>query len=113
MSDLAAGQCEACRVGAPQVSDAEMAELLPQIPQWQVVERDGIRQLERQYSFKNFVSALEFTNRVGELAEEQGHHPDLITSWGKVTVIWWSHKIKGLHKNDFMMAAKVDRLYDA
>ena len=112
MVELVNGQCEACRVGAPHVSDAEISELMPQIEHWQIVERDGIRQLERRYKFSNFVKALEFTNRVGNLAEEQGHHPDLLTSWGSVTVTWWSHKIKGLHRNDFIMAAKTDRLYE-
>ncbi|MFQ5487104.1 MAG: 4a-hydroxytetrahydrobiopterin dehydratase [Gammaproteobacteria bacterium] len=84
----------------------------PQVPEWTIVERDGIQQLERSYPFKNFLEALAFTNRVGEIAEQEGHHPDMVTSWGKVTVIWWSHKIKGLHHNDFIMAAKCDRIYE-
>jgi len=109
--DLSSGQCEACRVGAPTVSDQERDELSIQIPEWQIVRRKDIQRLERAYKFANFVDALAFTNRVGALAEEQGHHPDLLTEWGRVTVTWWSHKIKGLHKNDFIMAAKTDRLY--
>lgn len=113
MTGLAQSQCEACRPGAPTVTEEEIAELKPQIPEWEIVERDGIRQLERTYKFKNFVQALEFTNKVGAIAEEEGHHPDLLTAWGKVTVTWWSHKIKGLHRNDFVMAAKSDRLYEA
>jgi 4a-hydroxytetrahydrobiopterin dehydratase len=103
--------CEACRIDAPLATEQDIAELLPQIPDWQIVEVDGIKQLHRDFSFKNFVDALAFTNRVGELAEQQSHHPTLITDWGKVTVIWWSHKIKGLHTNDFVMAAKTDQLY--
>jgi len=63
------------------------------------------------FSFKNFVEALAFTNSVGALAEEQGHHPDLLTEWGRVTVTWWSHKIKGLHRNDFIVAARTDQIY--
>jgi len=110
-NDLASSTCEACRRGAPTVTEEEIEELLPQVADWSIVERDGIRQLERRFTFANFVDALAFTNRVGQLAEVQGHHPDLLTEWGKVTVTWWSHKIKGLHRNDFVMAAKTDALY--
>lgn len=111
MTDLCELGCEACRVGAPLATDAERAEMLAQIPQWQIISVDGIDQLQRTYQFDNFVDAIAFTNRVGELAEEQGHHPALLTEWGRVGVFWWSHKIKGLHKNDFIMAAKTDQLY--
>jgi len=90
-----------------------MAEFIPQVPDWQVVEREGIQHLERVFKFKNFSQALAFTNRVGELAEAEGHHPALLTEWGKVTVTWWTHKIRGLHRNDFIMAAKTDKLYSA
>ena len=110
MSELVAEKCEACQAGAPVVSDEEMNELLPQIPDWQVVEEAGINRLVRTYKFKNFREALAFTNKVGDLAEEQGHHPALLTEWGKVNVSWWTHKIKGLHKNDFIMAARTDGL---
>lgn len=89
----------------------EIQGLKPEAPDWDVIEQDGILRLERVYKFKNFAQALEFTNRVGELAEEQGHHPALLTEWGRVTVTWWTHKIKGLHRNDFIMAAKTDLLY--
>jgi 4a-hydroxytetrahydrobiopterin dehydratase len=71
---------------------------------------DGIPRLERQYRFRSFVDALAFTNRVGEIAEAEGHHPAILTEWGRVTVSWWTHKIRGLHRNDFVMAAKTDRL---
>ncbi len=103
-------ECEACRADAPQVTDAELVELLDQLPDWQVHSREGIMQLERSFSFDNFVDALAFTNEVGELAEAFGHHPALLTEWGQVTVTWWSHKIKGLHRNDFILAAKTDNL---
>ena len=73
--------------------------------------RDGIMQLERVFVFDNFVDALEFTKRVGQLAEAEGHHPALLTEWGRVTVTWWSHKIRGLHRNDFIMAARTDQLF--
>ncbi len=89
-----------------------MAELRREVPAWAVVEREGVPRLERTFSFRNFAEALRFTNRVGELAEEEGHHPALLTEWGKVTVAWWTHKIRGLHRNDFVMAAKTDRLYE-
>ncbi|MDQ4075437.1 MAG: 4a-hydroxytetrahydrobiopterin dehydratase [Chloroflexota bacterium] len=105
-------KCEACRRGAPTVTEEELAEYKPQVPEWDLIERDGIKRLERSFKFPNFVEALDFTNQVGELAEEEGHHPALLTEWGKVTVTWWTHKIKGLHRNDFIMAAKTDELYE-
>lgn len=108
---LAQLKCVACRGGEPTLTDAEIAELKPETPDWEVVERDGILRLERTFKFKNFVQALDFTNRVGAAAEAEGHHPALLTEWGKVTVTWWTHKIRGLHRNDFIMAAKTDRLY--
>ena len=111
MSELAQGKCEACRVGVPTVTDQERDELSLQVPEWQIVTRMDIQRLERVFKFSNFVDALAFTNKVGDLAEEEGHHPDLLTEWGKVTVTWWSHKIKGLHRNDFVMAAKCDQAF--
>jgi 4a-hydroxytetrahydrobiopterin dehydratase len=111
MTDLANGVCTACHKDAPRVSKDETRRLIQEIPGWSLQDSDGVLQLEREYRFKNFVDALDFTNRVGELAETEAHHPGLLTEWGKVTVTWWTHKIKGLHKNDFIMAAKTDRLY--
>jgi 4a-hydroxytetrahydrobiopterin dehydratase len=113
MSDLSAQKCEACRADAPKVSDEELAVLIKQIPDWVPEVRDGIMQLERVFKFKNFKLALEFTNKVGAMAEEEGHHPGLLTEWGKVTVTWWSNSIKGLHKNDFVCAAKTDDVFAA
>jgi 4a-hydroxytetrahydrobiopterin dehydratase len=107
---LAAGRCVACRADAPTLSDVEIAELRPQVPDWELVEIDGIKRLQRVFSFDDFAQALAFTGRVGRLAEEEGHHPALLTEWGRTTVSWWTHKIKGLHRNDFIMAAKTDRL---
>ena len=104
-------KCVACRSDAPTLTDDEIAELGPQVPDWQVVERDGIKRVERVFRFDDFTQALDFTNRIGELAEEEGHHPALLTEWGRTTVTWWTHKIKGLHRNDFVMAAKTDRAY--
>ena len=111
MAELAQGKCEACRVGAPSVTDEERSQLHPQIPDWTVVERDAIERLERTFTFLNFVDALRFTNAVGAIAEEEGHHPALLTEWGSVTVTWWTHKIEGLHRNDFIMSAKTDELF--
>jgi len=113
MSDLTQFKCVPCRGGEPTVTDAELVELVPQVPDWQIVEREGIQQLERVFKFKNFVQAMAFTHRVGELAESEGHHPAILTEWGKVTVTWWTHKIGGLHRNDFIMAARTDQLYAA
>lgn len=112
MSTLTEMKCVPCRGGEPTVTDEEMADLHPQVPEWQIVERNGIKQLERSFKFKNFAQALAFTNNVGEIAEAEGHHPALLTEWGKVTVTWWTHKIKGLHRNDFIMAARTDGLLE-
>jgi 4a-hydroxytetrahydrobiopterin dehydratase len=110
MPDLLNERCVACRRDAPRVTDAESAALKPLIPEWELIEREGIPRLERVFPFPDFKTALAFTLRVGELAEEEGHHPALLTEWGRVTVTWWTHKIRGLHRNDFLMAAKTDRL---
>ena len=103
-------KCEACRADAPKVSDEELAELIRAIPDWNIEIRDGIMQLEKVYPFNTFVTALDFTNKIGILAENEGHHPALLTEWGRVTVTWWTHAIGGLHLNDFIMAARCDRL---
>ncbi len=110
MTSLARERCVACRRDSPRVTEAEVAELRPQVPDWEVVERDGIQRLERVFRFANFAEALTFTNRVGALADEEGHHPALLTEWGRVTVTWWTHKIHGLHRNDFIMAVKTGSL---
>ena len=95
------------------VTAAESAELRPEIPDWQRLEHDGIARLERVFHVPSFADTLAFTNRVGALAEEEGHHPTLLTEWGRVTVTWWTHKIRGLHRNDFIMAAKTESLCPA
>lgn len=111
MVALTQEKCEACRVDAPKISDEELAELICAIPDWNIEVRDGVMQLEKSFSFRNFVDALAFSNKVGELAESEGHHPTLLIEWGKTRVTWWSHKIKGLHRNDFIMSAKTDQLF--
>jgi len=110
MTEPSEMKCTACRGDEPTLTDDEIAELLPQVPDWQVVEREGVKRLERVFQFGNFAQALAFTNKVGDQAEEEGHHPALLTEWGKVTVTWWTHKIGGLHQNDFIMAARTDEL---
>lgn len=112
MTTLSQASCEVCRIGAPTVDDTEARELLQQIPDWSLIEADDIQQLQRQYEFKNFVKAMAFANELAEIAEAEGHHPGILVEWGKVTVTWWSHSIKGLHHNDFVMAAKTDTLLD-
>ena len=111
MEPLQEQKCVACRRDAPTLGDGEIAELLPRISDWEVVERGGVRQLTRSFPFDDFAQALTFTAAVGAIAEEQGHHPALLTEWGRTTVTWWTHKIKGLHRNDFIMAAKTDEVY--
>ncbi len=111
MTDLSQKTCTACRPGAPLATEEEIASFSPQIPLWKIVEIDAIKRLTRNYPFGNFVDAIAFTNQVGALAESEAHHPALLTEWGSVTVSWWTHKIKGLHVNDFIMAAKTDALF--
>jgi 4a-hydroxytetrahydrobiopterin dehydratase len=89
-----------------------LADLLLQLRHWQVVERDGVRQLVRIFKFGNFAQSMVFANAVADLAEMNNHHPALLIEWGKTTVTWWTHSLGGLHKNDFIMAARCDRLYE-
>jgi len=110
MTVLHQQHCEACRADAPRVSDEELATLLHDIPAWSAPVRNNILQLERTFTFHNFADALAFTNKVGAMAEQENHHPAITTEWGKVTVTWWTHKIHGLHRNDFIMAARTDQL---
>ena len=108
---LGAERCEPCRSDVPRLSAQQTAELCTEIPEWKAVEREGIQCLERSFQFPDVMTALEFTNRVKEEAESAGHHPDLLTTWDTATVTWWTHKIKGLHHSDFVMAARTNALY--
>lgn len=110
MDDLAARQCVACRADAPHATEDEKRHFMLQLPQWQIVHVEGMDRLTRSFTFKNFADALAFSNEVGRIAEQEGHHPALLTEWGRVTVTWWTHKIRGLHVNDFVMAARTDAL---
>jgi len=111
MSELAQMKCVACRGGEPQLSDEEVAALQPAVPDWSLIEVDGVKRLERTFKLKNFIEAVAFTNKIAMTAEKEDHHPLIVTEYGRVTVAWWTHKIKGLHQNDFIMAAKTDKLF--
>ena len=113
MTELREMKCVACRGGEPKLTESEILELQPQVAEWQVKEVNGMKRLERVFKFKNFAQALEFTNKIGAIAEQEDHHPLIITEYGRVTVDWWTHAIGGLHKNDFIMAAKSDYLYQS
>ncbi|GAB1471211.1 4a-hydroxytetrahydrobiopterin dehydratase [Chloroflexota bacterium] len=108
---LAAEKCVPCRGGEAPLTEAEIAELHPQVSNWQVKQVDGVQRLERVFKLKDYASALAFTNKIAAIAEEEDHHPLIVLEWGKVTVQWWTHVVKGLHPNDFIMAAKTDLLF--
>ena len=108
MSELAERQCVPCRGGVPPMKGEQINEMSSQLPDWQVVNE---HHLQRNYRFKDFRKTLDFVNRVGELAEEQGHHPDICFGWGKADITIWTHKIDGLTESDFVLAAKIDKLH--
>ena len=110
MERLASKSCVPCRGGVPPLSEAEAGRLLEGTPEWKLAEK-GTR-LVRGFEFRDFVEAMKFVNRVADLAEQQGHHPDIAIHWNKVDLVLWTHKIGGLHENDFILAAKVDRLLE-
>ena len=107
MAELASKKCVPCRGGVPPLAGKELHELATEVPQWKVVEGHHIT---RAFTFPDFKEALAFVNKVGNLAEEQGHHPDILLTWGKAEVTTWTHKINGLTESDFILAAKIDRL---
>ena len=108
--ELVRSACVPCRGGVPTLTETEIAGFRPEVPAWDVVEVDGVKRLRREFRFPDFRQALDFTVRVGELAEREQHHPDLHVAWGRVVVETWTHKIRGLHRNDFIIAAKADAL---
>jgi len=111
MSELTKQSCEACSADAPRATADQKQTLGKEVPDWQLVELNGEEQLQREFKLKNFAQAQAFTNTVGDLAEKEGHHPAILLEYGKVTVRWWTHKIGGLHKNDYIMAARTDAAY--
>lgn len=112
MATLAEQTCQPCKRNAPRLSPDEAITLLKDLSEWQIVEHDGIMKLSRSFTFRDFASALAFTLRVGDIAEQAGHHPVIVTEWGKATVTWWTHAISGLHLNDFILAARTDEVAD-
>jgi len=110
---LARERCVACRRDSPRVTVKEIEELHPLVRDWRLTEDDGIKRLDRTFKVADFAAAILLADKVAEVAESEGHHPRLTVEWGRVNVAWWTHKIKGLHRNDFIMAAKTDGLYSA
>lgn len=110
MATLAEQTCQPCSSNAPRLSLDEAETLLKDLREWQIVEHDGIMKLSRSFTFRDFANALAFTQRVGDIAEQAGHHPVIVTEWSKATVTWWTHAINGLHLNDFILAARTDEV---
>src|SRR5258706_15296493 len=106
MDNLYSMKCVACRGGEPTLSDAEIEVLHPQVSEWQVIEVDGVKRLQKIFKLKNFIKGIYLTNKVGMIGKKKNHHPLIVTEWGRATVQWWTQKIHGLQKNDFIMAAK-------
>jgi 4a-hydroxytetrahydrobiopterin dehydratase len=107
MSDLASRECVPCRGGVPPLKGGELAPLLSQVRDWEVIAEHHLR---KSFKFADFRETQQFVNRVGDLAEEQGHHPDICFGWGKAEITIWTHKIDGLTESDFILAAKIDQL---
>ena len=107
---LKESKCEACTIDAPLVSDSEAKVLLLELDSWVIESDSGINQLVKTYKFSNYAESVNFSNKVADLAESEDHHPKIVLEYGNVEVSWWSHKIKGLHKNDFICAYKTDKL---
>jgi 4a-hydroxytetrahydrobiopterin dehydratase len=112
MTELSQQKCQPCQSGSSPVTAEEINTLKTQIPDWKLLEYEGIPRLQKLYKFPNFLEAITFTNAVGAEAEKEGHHPALLTEWGKVTVSWWTHDVGGLHQNDFIMAARTNDIYN-
>lgn len=108
MEELYKRRCEACKMGAPVVTEEEANQLMLNVPAWKRMFHEGVEKLMREFHFVEFKDAFEFSYKIASLAERENHHPSIMTEWGKVTVYWWTHKINGLHENDFIMAAKTD-----
>jgi 4a-hydroxytetrahydrobiopterin dehydratase len=110
MGDLATRSCEPCREGSPPLGSAQSAELLRDLPGWQVRREAGVPMLVRTFRCADFADALALANAIGQVADAEDHHPRLVVEWGRVEVAWWTHVIRGLHLNDFILAARTDSL---
>jgi len=111
MNELAQLHCSPVTAATPRLEDPDISQYQAKLPDWKIYDKEGEPRLGKAFKFKDFDQAVAFTNRVAEIANEEDHHPAILTEWGSVTVTWWTHKIKGLHQNDFIMAAKTDLLY--
>ncbi len=112
MNELAQMNCSKITKDTPKLSDQEINQYHSKVPDWNITMKDGEQRLERSYEFPDFKQAANFTQCIAEIADQEDHHPAILTEWGKVTVDWWTHKIRGLHLNDFIMAAKTQKLYE-
>lgn len=112
MHDLSQSVCVPCETGGDPMDEKGICLYAPQVPNWQIIDSEKVKKLMCKFTFKDFSEAIAFADTVGEIAEKNGHHPRLIVEWGKVTVFWWTHAVHGLHRNDFIMAAKTDELYE-
>lgn len=111
MTDLSAIKCQACRPDAPKATDEEIKNYMLLIPQWTLIVDGGVKKIVRQVKTKDFVQTMKLVNAIADLAEEEGHHPMMLVEYSALKVWWWSHEIKGLHQNDFVMAAKTDKIF--
>jgi len=111
MDALIKQQCEICRPGSESITERDQKKYIIELPKWSVFSDRSVKKLSREFTFKNFIEALVFINKIGELAELNQHHPEIHLQWGKVVVTWWTHSINGLHKNDFILAAKSDDIF--
>ena len=112
MDELAKMHCSPIKANTPRLDELGVSQLEAKLPGWRTYEKDGELRLEKIFKFENFSQAITFTDRVAQVADGEDHHPAILTEWGKVTVTWWTHRIKGLHQNDFIMAAKTDQIYN-
>ena len=112
MDSLTSQKCVACQADAPKVTDDECVELIKEIPDWKPITEESMLRLHRVFEFQDYSSAVQFANKIADLAEQEDHHPAILLEWGKVEVTWWTHKILGLHNNDFIAAAKTDLIFN-
>jgi len=111
MDELVQDHCTPIKLNTPKLIESEISQLIAQLPGWLMYEKDGEPRLEKSFKFDNFKQAADFTAQIADEADKEDHHPAILTEWGRVTITWWTHRIKGLHQNDFIMAAKTEQLY--
>lgn len=111
MTEYTKKTCEACRADAPKATDEQIQNFLSNYSEWKLIKEGEIPQLVRSFKFPNYTESVKFTNKIAELSDIEDHHPAITLEWGRVKVVWWTHKINGLHENDFIMSAKSDEIY--